>query len=506
MLVNNVVVIGGGTAGWLTALSIAVHKPNYNIYLIQDPNSMPIGVGESTQPNLTHLICNKKNIYFDPKEFMSACSGTNKCGIYYTDWHKIGEDYWHPFSYGDPYIFDAWGAEPEQYYQKKIVEKPHEYSHKKYYEDIHPSYNICIKNKLCDVRSAAAWHIDAIKMVQFLQEKLKHKVTIIEPNKIEFFVDDDYPDKIYHVECDGSTVKGDIYFDCTGFSRAVMKSVSDCEMIEYHENVDSAFFGKVNYINANEECVAYTHAHAFEHGWMWTIPLQDRMGVGCVFTKNTISKEDCKKMFIDYWDGRIDENEIQNVDFQCGALKKCWVGNVITAGLSSGFIEPLEATSISWCLESVNTFLRLLATDYYDETEIDFYNSTMLNYVNDIFDFIDVHYKLSKRTDSEFWKYHSSRRHNDRLENKLLKFKKETPNKNNKNQDCLWAFNHTSWIDILNGYEFQYDKQPDLENDVNDMILTREIYRRKCLGSDETMIFPSNLEHLKLMMTGEWER
>ena len=125
--------------------------------------------------------------------------------------------------------------------------------------------------------------------------------------------------------------------------------------------------------------------------------------------------------------------------------------------MASGFVEPLEATGIAWFVTCSETLSKLLKNRYYDEDIIKRYNSLITMYVEDVQDFVDVHYSLSNRNDTEFWKYQTSRPRHGRLQARLDSYRKSMPNKNNRSTDYPWAFNDISWLDILNAYEFQFD-------------------------------------------------
>jgi tryptophan halogenase len=493
MKIKNVIIVGGGSAGWLTALNMLTHKPQYRYFLVQPKDNNPIGVGESTQPNFYELLKKSPHINFD--EFLKETDATFKCGIYYNDWNKIGDEFWHPFT-GMAYENDVTLA---HYYQYLIHKDPLNFKHKDYYKNVHSSYSTCVEKNSIDTNSAKALHVDAHKLSIYLQKKLTD-ITVIEADDIKVAFDDE-TNTIEGIICDGKEISADLYIDCTGFSRFLISTISDCELKEYHENVDSAFFAKVEYEDPQTECVPYTQATAHPHGWYWKIPLMSRMGVGCVYTQNSITKEECEKQFIDYWDGRINPKDIRHVTFESGVLKSPWVNNCVTAGLSCGFVEPLEATSIAWTLFSSEVLIEVLESDYYDQYTAEMYNGIILKYVDDICDFVDVHYKLSERKDSVMWEYHTTRPHSERLETKLEVYKKYFPNSENRNRKNPWAFNEVSWIDILNGYDFKYDNSaflpfknmpPNLLN-----YLDKELHRTIHYSNDDNYDYINNYDYMK---------
>jgi tryptophan halogenase len=139
-------------------------------------------------------------------------------------------------------------------------------------------------------------------------------------------------------------------------------------------------------------------------------------------------------------------------------LRDSWVGNVVAIGLSSGFVEPLEATGLNWTIGCADLLSRFLGARYFDGDVRARYNALMLGYIHDVQDFVDAHYLLSARRDSEFWRHQTSREYPQRLMHRLALYAAEMPNESNRIKSFAWAFNEVSWLDILNGYRFRYAK------------------------------------------------
>lgn len=446
---KNVVIVGGGTAGWITALQLS-RNPFIDVTVIQPLNGSSIGVGESTQPDFMKLLSESG---IELAEFLTECDATFKCGIYYEDWNKIGTNYWHPFSQ----MSSTGTYTIAHHYQQLIMSDPEKYTHEGYYEAVHPSYNVCVKNNLLDIDACKALHVDADKMHRFFRKILKNKVTVIEPTTMEVFTEDEHID---HILCDNEIkVIADLYVDCTGFNHLLGKEIGNTELEYYHENVESAIFARIPYLDRDKEMLPYTKAHAQKHGWIWTIPLNSRIGSGYVYTKNSCTPEEAEQNFREYWGvERMKDVPLKHLTFRSDALKTPWKNNVVAIGLSSGFVEPLEATGINWIVTASGYLTKLIGRNYYDQKTISTYNNGMANYVQDVQDFVDVHYKLTARRDSKLWEYHSQRGHHPRLIKRLDIYKKQMPSKWNRIMEMPWAFNEISWIDILNGYEFKYDK------------------------------------------------
>jgi tryptophan halogenase len=213
------------------------------------------------------------------------------------------------------------------------------------------------------------------------------------------------------------------------------------------------------YVDTDREFTAYTRAHAHEHGWTWSIPLQSRIGSGYVYHGDFCSPEQAERNFRAYWGvQRTHDIEVRHIAFDSITLRNPWVENVVAIGLSAGFVEPLEATGLNWIITSADVLARSLVTHYFDRDTSAKYNANMLGYIFDVHDFIDAHYKLSSRRDSDFWRYQTSRAFPERLELRLAVYAAEMPNHRNRVKSSPWAFNEVSWLDILNGYEFEYTR------------------------------------------------
>lgn len=447
--VNSVAIVGAGTAGWLTALVLNTYCPFLSIKLVRPRRGSPIGVGESTQGDFPQLL---QAARLDVREFYKACDATTKCGIYYQDWNAVGSHYWHPFS--NLALTGSYTA--AHHYQQMILRDPARFSHEAYYAAVHTSYDTCINHNRIAPESAAALHVDAHKITQYL-ERVLPAVEVIEADDVEV---KSSAGRVSEILLDGSRhLAADLYVDCTGFSRAVFGHVASPEVIPYEANVNRVVTAQIPFADPQRETTPYTRAHAHEHGWTWSIPLQTRIGTGYVYHGDFCDKDQAERNFRAYWgEERMRDIEVRHIAFDSICLRNPWVENVVAIGLSAGFVEPLEATGLNWIITSADTLSQAIRVRYYDQDTSIKYNANMLGYIQDVLDFIDVHYKLSARRDSEFWRYQTSRAYPERLDLRLGLYALEMPNDDNRLKTSPWAFNEVSWLDILNGYRFPYNK------------------------------------------------
>jgi tryptophan halogenase len=447
--VNSVIVVGAGSAGWLSALVLSTYCPALKVRLVRPRANNPIGVGESTQPDFPAKL---QDAQVDFVDFYRACDVTMKCGIFYRDWNTLGDHYWHPFTK----LVDSGAYTAAHHYQQLILENPNAYRHEDYYASVHTSYDTCVLRSLVAPEAATAFHVDAVMLAVYLERHLK-RVEVVQSDRVDVDVADG---RVSGLRLDdGRTIAADLYVDCTGFARAVLGKISAANKLPYEANVNRAATASVPYTDRAAEAHPYTKAHAHEDGWTWAIPLQSRIGSGYCYHSDFCTREQAETRFRKYWgEERMRDVEVRHIAFDSNSLRDSWVENVVAIGLSAGFIEPLEATGLNWTISAAELLCRSIGARYFDADVRARYNALMLGYIYDVQDFVDAHYKLSARRDSEFWRYQTSRRYPERLEHRLALYAAEMPNYTNRVKSFAWAFNEVSWMDILNGYHFKYRK------------------------------------------------
>lgn len=447
--VKKVCIFGGGSAGWISTLAVSTAFPDFEVTIVLPKKYGNIGVGESTQPNLLDfLVQTGINI----PDFIEKVDATPKHGIYYKNWN--GEDhYWHPFTD----LTHSGFYTPAHEYHQRNLEDPVRFPREKYYEAVHPeSYNTCVIRKESDPRLLYALHIDADKMADYIRNFLGNRVRILEPQDIKIQSEGS---KISSLILDHQSYEFDLYVDCSGFSRTLIGKLEGIKDDGYEGNVNSALAARIPYKNIREELIPYTQAAATKQGWVWTIPLQSRIGTGFVYNDQFCSQEEAEREFrILLGEERTKDIEFRKISFHSKSLKNPWIGNVVAVGLSSGFVEPLEATGIAWFVTSTQVLISVLQHRYFDDDVSQRFNSSIRQYIEDVQDFVDAHYMLSSRRDSEFWKYQTSRPRTDRLLSRLESYRNFMPDKISRPSIGFWAFNDVSWIDILTGYDFKFNK------------------------------------------------
>ena len=435
-MIKHIVIVGGGTAGWSTAHHfINKTHPSTKITVVATPEIPIIGVGESTTGRFNDLINLKNTITgVNEKEFLKETESTFKLGIKHTDWHTIGKSFYSPIGdnyenltsfphkdYDDYRIYHiADKLDYDKTFQSQLMAKNliHKSKHFKEYEE---------QNVL-----AVAYHLDTYKVGQYLKRKaidVKSKCKYIDGKVVDFKQDKDGFVKHLILD-DGRKLKGDLFIDCTGFARLLINKVEENKWVSYKDNllVDSAL--NFNYEREEDEPIRnYTHAWAQKYGWCWEIPTQTRMGCGYVFSSHHTDFDKAH----DEISKKLKHRKIKvqrQIKFDTGRLEKFWCKNVLSTGLSSAFIEPLEATSIHATIIQITHFI-----ENYFKKDLNLKNNLFQNQYNDemttmwdnIRDFIIFHY-ITPRKDSKFWKESSNKeRWSPRLKNLMSMWKDRMP-------------------------------------------------------------------------------
>jgi tryptophan halogenase len=347
-MMKNIVIVGGGTAGWLSALFLKRKYPIYNVTLIESTVIGILGAGEGGTPNLKSIIVDYFG--FDENEFLEKVNGTKKYGIIFDKWHK---DLNHSFVHGFGYD----GLENDLY----------------------------------------SYHFNARLFAEFLKNKsVERGVNHIDAEISEFINLDNNINTI--VLNTGDKIVVDFVFDCSGFSRMVIGKLHKTKWNSYEDEliINSALPFFIN--KPNKEINQRTIAEAIDYGWMWKIPLQDRWGCGYLYNNQMVDDEKIASEI-----SRLHSNENitinKKIKFNPGVYENVWVENSLAIGLSSGFLEPLEATSIMTIIYQ----LRHLPEDIFDYSKRDEYNRNVNIYNNQNMIFLRHHYNCS-RNDTIFWK------------------------------------------------------------------------------------------------------
>lgn len=419
--IQHIVILGGGTSGWMTAAALAHHlgKKGFSISLVESESIGTVGVGEATLP---HLRFFNKTLGIDEQEFMRATGATYKMGIEFSNWGRNGDSYIHPF--GD------YGREVNQvafhHYWRKLREQGDLTSICEYSLPVVAASRKKFMFPSDDPESilsafSYAYHIDASLYAKYLRQYsevrgvVRHegKVSQVKQNAMGF---------IESLELDnGMSVRGDFFIDCSGFRGLLIEQTlqTGYETWSHWLPCDRAVAVPCE---LQGDLLPYTKAKAQKVGWQWRIPLQHRTGNGQVYCSSYLSDDEACAGLLSNLDGKPTA-EPNFLKFVTGKRKKAWNKNCVAIGLAGGFLEPLESTSIYLIQISIMKLVEFLPDKNFDAALVNEFNRLIdMEYLR-VRDFLVLHYHATERTDSEFWNYCRTMNIPDDLAYKMKLFK-----------------------------------------------------------------------------------
>jgi tryptophan halogenase len=420
MDIKKVVVVGGGSAGWMTASALVKFFPDKEIVVVEDPDTPAIGVGESTYDGIRYFC---KLIGVENDDFFLQTDASLKIGISFADFYKESgeEPFLYPF--GSPLLEDT-----RWHYEDWLIKKVYypETPVHEFVESYFPQANLAKIGRFSDNKSKkfghfnpdldAALHFDAIKFGEFLRDSLcipagvKHL-----QGKVKAVVADKFGIESLTME-DGSSIIADLFVDCTGFKSMLLGEALKEPFNSYEEVLpnNKAWATRLPYKNKATELRPVTTSTGIENGWVWDIPLWSRLGTGYVYSDKFVSDEDALAEFKKYLasdkmveprtEEEIAELEFNNIQMRVGIHERTWVKNVVAIGLSAGFIEPLESNGLFTVHEFIYQLLRALQRGTVSSWDLEVYNRATLEIYNNFANFIRMHYALSLRKDTPYWK------------------------------------------------------------------------------------------------------
>ncbi|GGY37919.1 tryptophan halogenase family protein [Parvularcula lutaonensis] len=436
---QRVVIAGGGTAGWMAAAAIgkAVGKVS-DITLVESDAIGTVGVGEATIPPLLNFnrLCG-----IEEPEFMKAVRGTFKLGIAFENWTDVGHRYIHSFGITGK---DHWTAGFQHFWRRgKEMGIADEFG------------NYCLElvaaeeekfAHLPDLGLNYAYHIDSSAYAALLRKHAESHGVVRKEGKIQSIERDGESGELRSITLeDGTVLEGDLFIDCTGF-RALL--IGGALGAGYHDwthwlPCDRAIAVQTKSIR---EPLPYTRSIAHEAGWRWQIPLQHRTGNGTVFCSRFMSEDEARAKLLEDVEGET-LTEPRVIHFRTGMRREHWKKNCVALGLASGFIEPLESTSIHLIQRSIIRLLQMWPHGRVSDEDIAEFNAQTDYEVEHIRDFIILHYNLTNRTDTEFWRHVRSMDIPENLKHRMDLFR-ET-GRVFKANDQLFAEN--SWVQVMLG-------------------------------------------------------
>ena len=416
--IDKIVIVGGGSAGWMSAATMVKAFPDKCITVIESPDYPVIGVGEST---LAWFKRWSTWIGIDEKDFMPYCDAVYKLSIKFTDFYKKDSGSFH-YPFGDPYTEGCLYGITDWYIKKH--ENP-DTSISDYAETFFPALSLANKNKISlnkngifknfNFNQNVAYHFDAIKFGQWLKNNycLPRNVNIISQTVEKVISSATGVESI--ILSNGQSISADLFIDCTGFKSLLLSESLNEPFDDFSDMLPNnrAWATRIPYSDIEKEMEPYTNCTAISNGWVWNIPSWERIGTGYVYSDKYITPEDALDEFKNYLKSDkmtvVDKNrdvesfEYRDIKFRIGIHKRTWVKNVVAIGLSAGFIEPLESNGLFTAHEFLMKLVKSLNRGTYNQWDIDAYNMTTRSQFLSFIEFVAMHYALSNRNDSQYW-------------------------------------------------------------------------------------------------------
>ena len=403
MVPKRIVIVGGGTAGWMCANMFAHHWQNHDtiITLVESDSIATVGVGEGSTPFLRQFF---HTLNIKEHHWMEACDATFKCGIAFPNWTQSPANYFHPFysevdqSVAEDFFhacqlrrqgYDC-ATQPDDYfvtahlaYQHRTPVDPNGFDHGVDY----------------------GYHFDAEKLAKFLSlhaqslgvQRIIDTVTQVHTNH----------GKITAIETQHQgNIEADLYVDCSGFRGLLIRQALQEPYIDYSDYLlvnRAVALGTPN--RDSQNIPSYTTSKALEHGWMWSIPLQSRTGNGYVYSDQYLSPQQAEQKLRE--ELQFEQGDVLHLQWTPGRIEQHWKGNCLAIGLSQGFLEPLEAPMLNMIQHSIECFI-----EHYDRVDGDDallataklkFNQTINTLIDGTRDYLQAHYVLNSRNDSPFW-------------------------------------------------------------------------------------------------------
>lgn len=418
--IESVIIVGGGSSGWMTAAALSKLCPHLEIGLVESKKVKTVGVGESTLGHINRFL---ELLELKDEDWMAYCNATYKNSIRFTNFRENdGTHFEYPF--GPRFDLTDKSNGLDTWSLIKLLDSsytPETFAEFYNSNTFLAKYNKQSRNLDGKIRNYSftydtAYHMDAELFGQYLKEN------IAIPNGVKHFYGDITGFKHYSandvsieylVMDEDTMIQADLYIDCTGFKSLLLEEYQGVPFQPFSNKLanDSAWACRIPYIDREKEMHNVTDCHALDNGWVWNIPLWNRIGTGYVYSSRFVSKEDAQKEFREHLaktdPKRAEEAEMFHINIRHGKHAKAWVRNVCAVGLSYGFVEPLESTGLLTTHENIIKLVEVLnrRDGYVCKAEIDAFNYAVDYEVQNFADFVSMHYAFSMREDTPYWKW-----------------------------------------------------------------------------------------------------
>lgn len=444
---KHIVIVGGGTAGWMAAASLTkyLQEQPTKITVIDSKNITTVGVGEATIPNIVQY---NRNLGIDEATFIKATNATFKLGIQFENWSKLGTTFFHPFSdygitidnvefhqYINHYCANGYSATLQDYSFPCVL------AHYNRFAQPQPVPS----TPLADY--SYAYHFDAGLYADFLQKwSIERETNHIDAKIIKVNLNADNGFITSVTLNDGREIEADFFIDCSGFKGLL---IEEALHTGYDDWSNYLFCDRAVAVQTKSMDIIkpYTQAIAHKNGWQWSIPLQHRTGNGLIYSSRYQSDESATQLLLDNIVGET-INKVRHLRFTPGRRRKIWNKNCFALGLAGGFLEPLESTSISLIQTALAKLLTFFPDNSFNQADVNEVNRLHNQEVENIRDFLILHYKLTQRDDSKFWRDCNAMDIPTTLSHKIAMYQSRGHIVMHENE----SFEHASWLTMYNAF------------------------------------------------------
>lgn len=399
--IRSILVIGGGSAGWMAAAALAnAFRDGVAIALVESDEIGTVGVGEATIPAIRAF---NRQLRLNEREFIRATGASFKLGIEFVNWGRQGHRYFHPFGrFGTE--FDI--VSIEQYWLKLRSE-----GSTPGLDDLSLASAAASRGRFAPPAKQGlgatfdyAYHFDAGLYASYLRQYSETRGVVRHEGRIVAVEQDPASGLLRSVKlADGRQLGADLFIDCSGFRALLIEGTMQSGFQDWSHWLPCDRALAVPSARVAGSMTPFTRSTAHEAGWQWRIPLQHRTGNGHVFVSALTTEDEAAQRLLDHLDTeRLAEPRL--LKFKAGRRASPWVGNVVALGLAAGFLEPLESTSIHLVTSGILRLLALFPTRDFDPQTIERFNSESRLEWENARDFIVLHYHVNQRTDSELWR------------------------------------------------------------------------------------------------------